>query len=334
MRKFRAAVVGCGVAGSLVDAKGPTPLPQSHAGMYASDPRFELVAACDSDVGRLRAFETTWKPRHVCRDIAEMFERTGPRELDVVSISTPTDTHAELLNAVLESSVSVVVLEKPVARSVREADPLRGQLSNKRTKVLVNYQRRWSTNFIRLVQHVRESRLGEIVRAQINYPIGIVHSGSHGIDLLRWMFGPPQWVQALNALESGVSDGVVDCALGWAGGLRAYLQGFARRPWNIFELDLLGTAGRVRVTNGGRDMEFYAVDVDRDYPHLRGFVPVEAPFPNEWQSAYLNLADHVVELLERPERQPRCSFSDGYEALRVAEAAVVSAHENSRRIDL
>jgi hypothetical protein len=63
-------------------------------------------------------------------------------------------------------------------------------------------------------------------------------------------------------------------------------------------------------------------------------VPAEAPFPNEWQSAYLNLADHVVELLEYPDRRPRCGFDDGCEALRVAEAVVVSAHEGGRRIEL
>lgn len=331
MKRYRAAVLGCGVAGSLVDTRGPSPLPQSHAGMYAANSRFELVAGCDPDEARLQEFEATWKPNGVYRDPAALF---SSERLDVVSICAPTGAHPTLLEAAIEAGIPVVVLEKPVASRVVEAELISARLVSAQTRVVVAYQRRWSSGFIRLAEHLKSGGLGVLRRIQVNYPMGIIHGGSHAVDLLQWLFGPIHRVRALTPLSGDVIDEPVDCVFSWDSGLEAWCQGFARQPWNIFEMDLLGDSGRVRISLGGRRMEFLSASQDPNYSRLTSFLSAPAPFANDWESTYLNLAEHVLELLDEPTSRPHCSFQDGLLALRVAEAALVSAREGCREVRL
>jgi len=104
-RVLRAAVVGVGHLG------------RHHARILASIDGATLEAVVDVNEARAREIAAAAGARAL----------TNPRDLlgqvDLVSIATPTETHAEIAGLFLEQGIPVLV-EKPLARTVAEADAI------------------------------------------------------------------------------------------------------------------------------------------------------------------------------------------------------------------
>src|SRR5215212_2417668 len=106
--KIRAAAIGVGSLG------------RHHARNYAQlarEGRIELVGACDTNGETLAQVVAD----NSCGSFSDWRELLS--QVDAVSIATPTETHCEITCAFLESGVSVLV-EKPIAPSLREADEM------------------------------------------------------------------------------------------------------------------------------------------------------------------------------------------------------------------
>lgn len=101
----RVGVVGVGYVG------------HHHARIYSELPGVELVGVVDIDEARLRELG----PRHrtyLCRDYRELLGM-----VDAVSVAVPTLLHYPIAKEFLEFGVDVLV-EKPIAQSLRQADEL------------------------------------------------------------------------------------------------------------------------------------------------------------------------------------------------------------------
>ena len=83
--------------------------------------RGTIVAAADPNAERLGEFATRWDVPATYSDYREML---ATEQLDIVSICTPTRSHAEVAAAVSASGVKGVFMEKPIARCLREADEM------------------------------------------------------------------------------------------------------------------------------------------------------------------------------------------------------------------
>jgi len=104
-KKLRAAVVGVGYLG------------QFHAEKLAAAPGVELAAVVDADLARARSVAA----RHGCA--AHEDPRALLGAVDLVSIAVPTAQHHDVALPFLEAGVHVLV-EKPIATSLAEADAL------------------------------------------------------------------------------------------------------------------------------------------------------------------------------------------------------------------
>ena len=103
--KLRAAVIGVGYLG------------QFHAEKLAALESVELVAVVDADAARARQIAG----KHGCEALADPRALQG--RVDLVSIAVPTDGHHDVALPLLEAGVHLLV-EKPIARSLEEADAM------------------------------------------------------------------------------------------------------------------------------------------------------------------------------------------------------------------
>jgi len=104
-KKLRAAVIGVGYLG------------QFHAEKLAAAPGVELTAVVDADPARARSIAA----KHGCA--AHDDPRAVLGGVDLVSIAVPTAQHHDVALPFLEAGVHVLV-EKPIATSLAEADAL------------------------------------------------------------------------------------------------------------------------------------------------------------------------------------------------------------------
>ena len=134
MAALRTAVIGVGYMGRF------------HAQKFASCRGAKLVAVVDSDAARAR---------EVAREVgcaAQADYRGLLGALDAAIVAVPTELHYQVVQDCLEAGVNVLV-EKPLARSVEEADALLALARRKRAVLQVGHLERFNPAFRALATH-------------------------------------------------------------------------------------------------------------------------------------------------------------------------------------
>lgn len=312
-----ALVIGCGRIGSSFDEGAAVAPPASHAGAYARHAGVRLAALCDADAGRVADAARHWDVELACTSVDDALERARPA---LVSVCTPDETHAAVLERVLQApGVRAVLAEKPLARTVAEAERIVALAKERGVLLLVNYSRRFHPAYRRLREELAAGVLGEVMLVSGYYSKGVLHNGSHWFDLARWLAGEARVVYASHAFDEYPGDPTVHVDLVFASGARGRLNGMRQSDYALFEVDIMGTRGRVRLLGGPRFEWSVARDSDR-YPGFRHLQPlrVDAPAP---ESAIVAAVDHVIRCLEGGE-QPWCDGADGVAAMRLAGEAL------------
>jgi len=208
---LRTAIIGAGRMASTIDDeirsmdRWPSlrsQLPYSHAPCYRSCPDYQMVAVCDLDETKCRAFCERWDvPRHYL-DYREMIEEERP---DVVSITTPASSHAEPAIFAMEHGVRGVYCEKAMCCSLVEADAIVECARRHDVKFMLGAQRRHHPNFTRARQIIDSGRIGRLVSAGSWSSSSLLHSLSHCVDGALYLAGdsePMSVVGQLGAVES------------------------------------------------------------------------------------------------------------------------------------
>jgi len=149
--KIKTAVIGVGHLG------------QAHARVHASLEQAELVAVCDINENQGRAIAE----RHAARFIRDYRELLG--RVEAVSVATPTVNHHEITCAFLEAGVHVLV-EKPVARTLDEADEMIRLAESKSLVLQAGHIERFNPAFVALRQRVERPRFFEAHRMGVFTP--------------------------------------------------------------------------------------------------------------------------------------------------------------------
>lgn len=156
---LRTAVIGVGHLG------------REHARIYSALENSRLVAVCDTDTAAGQSVADRYGVRFV-RDYRELFG-----EVDAASLATPTESHHEVACALLEAGASVLV-EKPIARTLEEADEIVALASARGLTLQVGHIERFNPAFRALQPHVRNPRFFEVHR------MGIFTARSLDIDVV------------------------------------------------------------------------------------------------------------------------------------------------------
>jgi predicted dehydrogenase len=135
------------------------------------------------------------------------------RDVDLVVIATPNDTHASLTEAALRAGKHVVV-DKPFTITLAEARSLVGTAAKVERHLAVFQNRRWDSDFQGIRRELSAGRIGEVVELRSEFsryrPVvrdrwrerpgpgsGMWYDlGPHLIDQALVLFGPPETVYA------------------------------------------------------------------------------------------------------------------------------------------
>jgi predicted dehydrogenase len=240
---YRAGIVGCGRKAATLDDEDRCRVnysipPDAHAGAYAQVPRARLVAAADPNEAKRRLMQERWGVAAVYADYREMLAR---ERLDLISVTTRADRHAEVTIAAAEAGVHGVLCEKAMATSLQEADAMLEACERAGTRLSVNHTRRWHPTFERAADALRAGVIGDLRCIVGTCPGPLIHNGTHLFDLMRLFGGEVAWVSGT------VRAGAAPDAPGWAtlqfhGGV----VGFADVDGQLgLGLELQGVAGRM-----------------------------------------------------------------------------------------
>ncbi|MCA1817215.1 MAG: Gfo/Idh/MocA family oxidoreductase [Acidobacteria bacterium] len=316
---LRTAVIGTGSLG------------RQHARVHAAlaaEGRAHFVAACDVNEETARAVAAERGVEPVC-DWRALVGRA-----DAVSLAVPTETHAEIAIPLLEAGVHVLV-EKPISRTLAEADGMIAAARRSGAALMVGHLERFNPALVALRPHVRAPvyfeihRVGEFTARSLDIDV-VLDLMIHDLDIVQWLVGEGTEVSDVRAVGIPVLTNLVDAA-------NARVEFASGAVANI-------TASRVGMEKI-RKMRFFqphdyvAVDYVTRYAAVSSLDPSGASGRPGVAHRRLEVADveplraEIESFLAAAESKtaPPITGGDGRRALALALRALASIHEHDAR---
>ena len=203
--QLRVGVVGVGHLGSR------------HAQIYAAMRGVRLAAVCDSVPARARTL--AWQLG--CAAVTDW--RRLLEQVDAVSLAVPTSLHAELALPFLRRGVHVLV-EKPLARTLAEADALIRAADRRACVLQVGHVERFNAAIRAALRYLTHPRFIEVHRLS-PYPFRgtdvsvVLDVMVHDLDLLLLLVrAPVERVDAVGVPVLSRTEDIANARLRFAGG--------------------------------------------------------------------------------------------------------------------
>ncbi|MBV9674167.1 MAG: Gfo/Idh/MocA family oxidoreductase [Verrucomicrobia bacterium] len=259
--------------------------------------------------------------------------------VDAVIIVSPTDTHAQLIEA---SSMAgkAVFCEKPIALDLAETKRVVDVVLSRKTPIQLGFMRRYDPGYAAAKKKIDQGELGnlETFRAlsRDTFPPDLkflLSSGGifldmavHDLDLARFLVGEVDEVLSWGSVlvdqrfaEAGDADTAV-CLLRFRNGVLGVVETARRSNWGYdIRTEIAGSLGKVVIEAPQKIPMTFSKDFASTFDHYENF-------PDRFEAAYrLELEAFFRTLRER--KQPAPGPADGLETLRLALAATRSWRE-------
>ncbi|MBM4156365.1 MAG: Gfo/Idh/MocA family oxidoreductase [Lentisphaerae bacterium] len=337
-REVRIGVVGVGIIGL------------AHADRVARTPRARLAALCSRNPAK-----ASLAAERGCAFFTDHRELLRSGACDAVLVATPHYDHVPIGVDALNAGLHVL-LEKPVAVDLAGAQRLAAAAAGRRRLVAaVMFQMRTDPRFVRLRDLLLRGRLGTLQRVtwiltdwfrpDAYYASApwrgtwagegggvLVNQCPHQLDLLGWLFGPPERVQAVcgfgrrHAIE--VEDEVT-AVLEYPGGCTGtFITSTGEAP-GTNRLEIAGTRGRAVLEGSSLVVTTNATPSDeycRNGAELFGRPAVQAaastlePAAAPHEAVIRNFVDAIL-----GEVPPVAPLADGVRQVELANAMLYSA---------
>lgn len=319
---LRSAIIGCGQMAGGYDEHSPAGVVLSHAKAYCEHPETDLVAVCDVDVARAKAFASRWGARDFYADARTLLKEIKP---DIVSICTPDSTHGAILRACLDAKPKAVWCEKPLTNDESEGRYLVEEFDRRGIPLAVNYSRRWDRRLQWLGEELRSA--ADTTRGVVFYGKGLRHNGSHAIDLLLQWFGAVTDVRVLGSgNDYSADDPTISAQIQFESGAEVQLIAWDESLFTIWEIDLLTARGRYRLLEAGQMLERYRL---RNDPRFAGYVELD-PVPERETTDLHRLALLALENIVDAVLNNASLLSSGRTALNVLRVCNSIIHQAER----
>lgn len=273
-------------------------------------------------------------------------------DLELIAIATESGIHAEIALYCIDHGINIII-EKPMAMSMADADEIVKRSTEKQVKVSVCHQNRFNIAIQQMRKALESGRFGKLSHGSINVRWNrnknyydqapwrgrwasdggcLFNQCIHGIDLLRWMMGDE--VKSVYGVTRQQSHDYLECEdLGMAvvefkNGAVGTIEGTVNVfPKNLEEtLYLFGEYGTVKI--GGTSTN--NIDVwdfaDEGYEDEK-FKGMKEATSNVYGNGHTSLYADVIDAIEK-DRQPYVDAVAGRNAVEMILAIYQSAATN------
>jgi UDP-N-acetyl-2-amino-2-deoxyglucuronate dehydrogenase len=311
-----------------------------------------LAAVCDIDPARAKLYADRYK----VPAFANLTELLQFKDVDVVSVLTPSGMHATHAIAVAKSGKHVVV-EKPMALRMSDADDMIRACDSAGVKLFVVKQNRFNVPVVKARAALEAGRFGRLVlgtvrvrwcREQSYYDQDswrgkwasdggvLANQASHHVDMLEWFMGDVESVhaRAMTALVDIEAEDTAIATLKFRNGALGIIEATtAARPKDLEgSLSVLGENGTVVIAGFAVNqiMTWQFCDVQPADSQIMEKFSVNPP--NVYGYGHQAYYEHVMECLTN-----NCAaLVDGLEGRRSLEliSALYESIETGREVNL
>jgi predicted dehydrogenase len=351
-KKYRVAVIG---------RTGKGDYGHGLDGVWKALDNVEIVAVADENEKGRAAAAQRLKVTKTYADYREMLKKERPH---VVSVALRwLDCHRDMVLACAELGVSVF-LEKPMCRTLAEADEMVAACEKHHVKLAIAHQTRYSPRLKRVRELIAAGLLGELLemrgRGKEDSRAGgqdLMVLGTHLLDLMRYLAGDPRWCYARvsqagkpvtrqDVRQGGEGMGPVAgdhimASYGFDKGVVGHFASQKTKPGGRFGLQIHGSKGIIQLTTGSLPAAYFLADPSwfpgRSKAAWKEITSAGVGKPEPLKDGGLGLANVWIarDLLHAMEkdRQPLGSMYDGRAALEMI-LAVYEAHRAKGPVEI
>jgi predicted dehydrogenase len=136
---------------------------RAHGQWISGVPELKLAAICDRDPARTAKAAADFPGVQTFNDLDDMLARS---DVDLVTVVTPHNTHAELAIRCLQAGKHVIV-DKPMCLTVAEADAMVAEAQRRGLTLAVFHNRRRDGNYRLIQKLVREGAIGRVFHVEL-----------------------------------------------------------------------------------------------------------------------------------------------------------------------
>lgn len=204
MDKMNFALVGCGN------------IAKKYVHVFQNDlDNAKLVGFCDLELDRAKKYADELGVRAFA-DARKMMASIGD-DIDALCVLTPSGVHINNVRELVEYGKPLII-EKPLALRLLEADEIIGDCDRNKVKIFVVHQNRYNSPIIKAREALEQGRFGKLVMGTVRlrwkrdqayydsadwrgtwaYDGGVfTNQASHHIDMLTWFMGEVESVKAV-----------------------------------------------------------------------------------------------------------------------------------------
>jgi predicted dehydrogenase len=280
--KFRTGIIGLGRIGFSLQYDKKREQPASHsAAFHNGDASLFRKSGTFLDGGFdiSRKKRIAWSRAYPhARAYDKLSDMLSHGRWDIIVIAVDEKAHLEVFEKVVAVNPRLIVLEKPVAPNLKDARKIYELSRKHKVPVAVNHERRFSRDYIFVGDLIRYERMGELRMVTANILTSsaawykgdtkkargaLLHDATHIIDIAHFITGKKILMEAVSLCRKDKDKTHGISATGKIGKSGFIMNvGFETLHF-MFELDLIFTAGRIRIGNGtlevwdARESPFY-----------------------------------------------------------------------------
>ena len=335
MQPIGFAVIGAGAFGSnhlrvLRELSAPPGAP------------VRLAAIVETNTARALALESEYPGIRVFRDLNACLEAraVGKLPLDAASVCVPTSAHAAIAVALLESGIDVLV-EKPIAASLAEADQLSALAARHQRILQVGHLERFNPAVLAVRPYIHMPMFFEAHRLSVFTPRSldtdvILDLMVHDLDIVLTLVQSP--VRSLQAVGLPVLSRKVDIAnvrIEFASGCVANFTASRVSTERVRKLRFFQPHQYVSIDYARQDLLFIDVkpqNASVDPARIPGALSVSKPTVNPGEPLRLEIESFLESV--RTRQQPAVTGEQGRAALALALDINIAIQEHATRAHL
>lgn len=308
---YNVLIIGAGNVGAFFDSP-ESDMVLTHAHAFTRHKGFSLLGFVDSDIEKSKKATAIWRGSFYA-NIEEAFNK---EKVDLAVVAVPDEWHYSVLKELSRFPLRAIFAEKPLTKSLPEAEEIMGIFNKKGIPVAVNYSRRFIPEIEKIKEDIRLGLFGGFITGTGYYGKGIVHNGSHMVDLMRFLVGEVREIKPISALADFYEDDKsVSAVLEFDDKGFFYLGYVDCRNYTVFEVDLLFEKRRIRISDPGYIEEFEVLE-SKLFKGYRNIVK-SSEFQASFKDALYNAAENIFRSLTDGQAL-KCTAEDGYKTLKTS----------------
>lgn len=326
MKKLKAAILGLGMVGYEFSLDKKRKGVWSHFDAIQNNKNLTLEAVVDLRPNMCKSFETKFGI-NAYTNVEQMFDQ---HDIDFVSICTPAHVHYENILSAIKHSVKIIFCEKPICIDLKQAEKVVKLCKQKNVILGVNHNRRWETPYIKVSEFLKEGKLGDFRSSQVHYSGHVFNSGTHVIDAIMMLTGKTIARVSGISHDKSMSDPHISGLLEFEDGNLCHLVCNQLREDLIYEWEIIGSEGRIKILDNGLKTEYSFFKESRNYSGFRELSTAKKLPLGKHKDRMIAAFDNLVRAYYKKEPAVRCDGVDGFNAASVAEALKKSSLSNGK----